>query len=40
MNENKTNINRKISIFRKVGSNYWKYSLFDFEIFTYVYNLY
>ena len=32
MNENKTNINWDIRIFRKVNSNHWKYWIFDIEI--------
>ena len=33
--ENKTNINCEKPIYINIDSNYWKYSLFDVEIFTY-----
>ena len=35
MNENKTNINCDTGILWKTYSNYWKYWIFDVEIFTY-----
>ena len=36
MNENKTNINCDTGILWKMHSNYWKYSFFNVEIFTYL----
>ena len=32
-------INWDIRIFRKIGSKYWKYWIFNVEIFTYLINL-
>ena len=35
-NENKTNINGEEPIYINIHSNYWKYSLFNVEIFTFL----
>lgn len=39
MNENKTNINWDIRIFRKIDLNYGKYWIFNIEIFTFLINI-
>ena len=39
MNENKTNINWDIRIFRKIDLNDLKYCIFNIEIFTFLINI-
>ena len=35
MNDNKTTINCEKTIYINIYSNYWKYSLFNIELFTF-----